>query len=160
MPHRGNVNGTVKSTKPLNVRGIMFIDKFSLTFKDGKVVDARAEVGEEHLLNLLANDEGARYLGEIALVPHSSPISQSGRLFYNTMFDENASSHIALGNAYRYSIKGGVDMTSEEFRENGGNSSLIHVDFMIGSDEMDVDGVTRDGTTMAVMRSGEWAFEL
>jgi aminopeptidase len=159
MPHRERVNGTVKSTKPLNVRGIMFIDKFEVTFKDGKVVDAKAEVGDEHLQNLLANDEGARYLGEIALVPHSSPISQSGRLLYNTLYDENASNHIALGSAYRFSIKDGENMSSEEFRANGGNSSLIHVDFMIGSGEMDVDGITPDGKTVPVMRSGEWAFE-
>ena len=160
LPHREKVNGTVTATKPLNVRGMMFIDKFSMTFKDGKVVDAKAEVGDEHLQNLLENDEGARYLGEIALVPHSSPISQSGKLLYNTLYDENASCHIALGSAYRFSIEGGEEMTSEEFKAAGGNSSLIHTDFMIGSDEMDVDGVTKDGIIVAIMRKGEWAFEV
>jgi aminopeptidase len=160
MPHREKVNGTVAATKPLNVRGMMFIDKFSVTFEDGKVVDAQAEVGEKHLLNLLENDEGARYLGEIALVPHSSPISQAGRLLYNTLYDENASCHIALGSAYRFSVEGGEAMSPEEFKTVGGNSSLIHTDFMIGSDQMDVDGITSEGETLPVMRKGEWAFEV
>jgi aminopeptidase len=160
LPHREKVNGTVTATMPLNVRGMMFIDKFSMTFKDGKVVGAKAEVGDEHLQNLLENDEGARYLGEIALVPHSSPISKSGRLLYNTLYDENASCHLALGSAYRFSMEGGEEMTSEEFKAAGGNASLIHTDFMIGSGEMDVDGVTKAGETVAIMRSGEWAFEV
>ena len=159
-PHRTQVNGTVRATKPLNVRGMMYIDKFSLTFKDGKVVEAKAEVGEEHLHNLLDTDENARYLGEIALVPHSSPISQSGYLFLNTLYDENASCHIALGSAYRFSIAGGEEMTPEEFEAAGGNSSLIHTDFMIGSSEMDIDGVTADGKLEPVMREGEWSFEI
>ncbi len=159
LPHREQVNGTVRATKPLNVRGMMYIDKFSLTFKDGKVVDAQAEVGQEHLNNMLENDENSRYLGEIALVPHSSPISQSGRLFHNTLFDENASCHIALGSAYRFSLEGGEEMSEEEFQANGGNSSLIHTDFMIGSDLMDIDGITKDGKAVPVMRSGEWSFE-
>ena len=159
-PHRAQVNGTVRATKPLNVRGMMYIDKFSLTFKDGKVVGAKAEVGEEHLKNLLETDENARYLGEIALVPHSSPISQSGRLFLNTLYDENASCHIALGSAYRFSLEGGEEMTPEEFEAAGGNSSMIHTDFMIGSEKMDIDGVTAGGALEPVMRSGEWAFEI
>lgn len=160
LPHREKVNGTVTATKPLNVRGMMFIDKFSVTFKDGKVVDANAEVGAEHLQNLLDNDEGARYLGEIALVPHSSPISQTGRLLYSTLYDENASCHLALGSAYRFSIEGGENLSPEEFKAAGGNSSLIHTDFMIGSEEMDIDGVTPDGLIVAIMRRGEWAFEV
>ena len=159
-PHRLQVNGTVRATMPLNVRGLMYIDKFSLTFKDGKVVEANAEVGEKHLHNLLETDENARYLGEIALVPHSSPISQSGHLFLNTLYDENASCHIALGSAYRFSLEGGEEMTAEEFETAGGNSSLIHTDFMVGSGEMDIDGVTADGKLEPVMRSGEWAFEV
>ena len=159
-PHRAQVNGTVTATKPLNVRGMMYIDKFSLTFKDGKVVDAKAEIGDEHLKNLLDTDENARYLGEIALVPHSSPISQSGVLFLNTLYDENASCHIALGSAYRFSIEGGEEMTPEEFEAAGGNSSMIHTDFMIGSEQMDIDGVTADGALEPVMRGGEWAFEI
>ncbi len=159
-PHRAQVNGTVRSTKPLNVRGMMYIDKFSLTFKDGKVVDAKAEVGEKHLHNLLETDANARYLGEIALVPHSSPISKSGYLFLNTLYDENASCHIALGSAYRFSIHGGEEMSAEEFEAAGGNSSMIHTDFMIGSEHMDIDGITDSGKAEPVMRSGEWAFEI
>ena len=158
-PHRAQVNGTVRATKPLNVRGMMYIDKFSLTFKDGKVVDAKAEVGEKHLHNLLETDANARYLGEIALVPHSSPISQSGHLFLNTLYDENASCHLALGSAYRFSIDGGEEMSDEDFEAAGGNSSLVHTDFMVGSEELDIDGITHAGKAESVMRSGEWAFE-
>lgn len=160
MPHREQVNGTVRSTKPLNVRGMMFIDKFSLTFNNGKVVEAKAEVGQEHLENMLENDENSRYLGEVALVPHSSPISQSGQLFYNTLYDENASCHLALGSAYRFSIEGGEKMSAEEFQDKGGNSSIIHTDFMIGSELMDVDGITQKGKAEPVMRNGEWAFKV
>ncbi len=159
-PHRAQVNGTVRATKPLNVRGMMYIDKFSLTFKDGKVVDAKAEVGDRHLHNLLETDENASYLGEIALVPHSSPISQSGYLFSSTLYDENASCHIALGSAYRFSFEEGEEMSPEEFEAAGGNSSLIHTDFMVGSENMDIDGITADGKAEPVMRSGEWAFEI
>jgi aminopeptidase len=160
MPHRAQVNGTVRATKPLNVRGMMYIDNFSLTFDNGKVVNAKAEVGEAHLKNLLATDENASYLGEIALVPHSSPISQSGRLFLNTLYDENASCHIALGAAYRFSLEGGEEMSPEEFEAAGGNNSMIHTDFMIGSEAMDIDGITADGKAEPVMRSGEWAFKV
>ncbi|HAY84953.1 MAG TPA: aminopeptidase, partial [Chloroflexi bacterium] len=159
-PHRMQVNGTVRATKPLNVRGMMFIDKFSLTFRDGRVVDAKAEVGEAHLHNLLETDQNARYLGEIALVPNSSPISQSGYLFLNTLYDENASCHIALGSAYRFSFEGGEEMSPEEFEAAGGNSCITHTDFMIGSEHMDVDGITASGKVEPVMRSGEWAFEV
>lgn len=159
-PHRMQVNGTVRATKPLNVRGMMFIDKFSLTFRDGRVVDAKAEVGEAHLHNLLETDQNARYLGEIALVPNSSPISQSGYLFLNTLYDENASCHIALGSAYRFSFEGGEEMSPEEFEAAGGNSSMTHTDFMIGSEHMDIDGITASGKVEPVMRSGEWAFEV
>lgn len=159
-PHRMQVNGTVRATKPLNVRGMMFIDKFSLTFRDGRVVDAKAEVGEAHLHNLLETDQNARYLGEIALVPNSSPISQSGYLFLNTLYDENASCHIALGSAYRFSFEGGEEMSAEEFEAAGGNSSMTHTDFMIGSEHMDIDGITASGKVEPVMRSGEWAFEV
>jgi len=102
--------------------------------------------------------KGAARLGEIALVPHSSPISQSGLLFYNTLFDENASNHVALGRAYRFSVEGGTDMSDEEFAGAGGNNSLTHVDFMIGSGHMDIDGITAGGISEPVMRAGEWAF--
>lgn len=159
-PDRLQVNGTVSSTKPLNVRGMMFIDKFNFTFKDGQVVEATAEVGQDHLNNLLENDPNARFLGEVALVPNSSPISQSGRVFYNTLYDENASCHLALGSAYRFSLEGGEDMSEEEFEAAGGNSSVIHTDFMIGSKHMDIDGLTAEGKIEPVMRGGEWAFEV
>ena len=156
LPDRRRVDGTVTATKPLNLDGAL-VDKFSLTFSEGKVVDYKAEVGAKALENLLATDEAASYLGEVALVPHSSPISQSGVLFYNTLYDENAANHLALGTAYRTSLEGGVEMSVEEFNAAGGNLSVIHNDFMVGSGEMDVDGILPDGTLEPVMRSGEWA---
>lgn len=156
MPHRMKVNGTVRASKPLNYNGI--IDGFSLTFKDGKVVDFTAEKGEENLRALLSMDESASYLGEVALAPNSSPISKTGRLFYETLFDENAANHLALGSAYAINIQGGPQMSEDEFVEMGGNDSLVHEDFMIGSAEMDVDGVTIDGKREPIMRKGEWAF--
>ncbi|RDW20477.1 aminopeptidase [Oceanobacillus chungangensis] len=159
MPHKYHVNGTVASTKPLNYGGSI-IDNFSLTFKDGKVVDFKAEQGEEVLSHLLDADEGARRIGEIALVPDESPVSQSGLIFYNTLFDENASCHIALGKAYPTNLEGGAAMTAEELDEHGVNDSLIHVDFMIGSNQLDIDGVKQDGTTEAVFRSGTWALDV
>ena len=159
MPHKYGVNGTVSSTKPLNYGGSL-IDNFSLTFKDGKVVDFKAEVGEEVLGHLLDSDEGARRLGEIALVPDESPVSQSGLIFYNTLFDENASCHIALGKAYPTNLKDGSSMNEEELDKHGVNDSLVHVDFMIGSKELDIDGVKQDGTTEAVFRSGTWALNV
>lgn len=159
MPHKYGVNGTVSSTKPLNYGGSL-IDNFTLTFKDGKVVDYKAEQGEDTLKHLLDTDDGARRLGEVALVPHESPVSQSGLIFYNTLFDENASCHIALGKAYPTNLKGGADMNSEELDKHGVNDSLTHVDFMIGSENLDIDGVLQDGTTEAVFRNGTWAFEI
>ncbi|WP_249869380.1 aminopeptidase [Oceanobacillus saliphilus] len=159
MPHKYGVNGTVASTKPLNYGGSL-IDNFSLTFKDGKVVDFKAEQGEEVLKHLLDSDEGARRLGEIALVPDESPVSQSGLVFYNTLFDENASCHIALGKAYPTNLKGGSAMDLETLDKHGVNDSLIHVDFMIGSNKMDIDGVKADGTTEAVFRNGTWSLNV
>ncbi|MBP2076284.1 aminopeptidase [Oceanobacillus polygoni] len=159
MPHKYGVNGTVASTKPLNYGGSL-IDNFSLTFKDGKVVDFKAETGEEVLKHLLDSDEGAGRLGEIALVPDESPISQSGLIFYNTLFDENASCHIALGKAYPTNLENGSEMSAEELDKHGVNDSLIHVDFMIGSAEMDIDGIKADGTTEAVFRNGTWALNV
>ena len=117
----------------------------------------KADKGESVLKRLLEADSGARRLGEVALVPHSSPISQSGLLFFNTLFDENAASHIALGSAYKFTMAGSESMTQEEFENAGGNRSSIHVDFMIGSGELDIDGVLADGTTEPLMRQGEWA---
>ncbi len=157
-PHKYGVNGHVSSTKPLNYGGNV-IDNFTLTFKDGKVVDFKAEHGEETLRHLLDTDEGSKHLGEMALVPHESPISQSGLIFYNTLYDENASCHLALGKAYPNNVEGGSDMSNEELDKNGVNDSLSHVDFMMGSGELDIDGYLEDGTKEAVMRKGSWAIE-
>ncbi|WP_010531516.1 aminopeptidase [Lentibacillus jeotgali] len=159
LPHKYHVNGTVASTKPLNYGGSL-IDNFSLTFKDGKVVDYKAEQGEETLKHLLETDEGASRLGEVALVPHESPVSQSGLIFYNTLFDENASCHIALGKAYPTNLEGGAAMDDQELDKHGVNDSLTHVDFMIGSENLDIDGVLEDGTTEAVFRNGTWALNV
>jgi aminopeptidase len=155
-PHRERVEGIVRATMPLNMGGNL-IENFSLTFKDGRVVDFSAEKGEALLRSQIETDEGAARLGEIALVPHSSPISQSGILFYNTLFDENASSHVALGRAYANCIDGAGELSEEEFAALGGNSSVTHLDFMIGSGEIDVDGVTASGAAEPLMRGGEWA---
>ncbi|UCH25592.1 MAG: aminopeptidase [Trueperaceae bacterium] len=157
LPHRDRVDGVVTSTKPLVVDGVT-VERFSLTFKGGRVVASEATNGASALQNLLDTDEGARSLGEIALVPHSSPISQSGKVFYNILIDENAANHLALGQGYRFNVEGGAAMSAEEFAAAGGNSSLIHVDFMIGSGQMNVDGIGEDGVTEPLMRDGEWAF--
>jgi aminopeptidase len=156
-PHREKANGIVTVSRPLNVLGTL-IEDFTIRFENGCALNYSAKKGEQDLRKLLETDENAARLGEAALVPNSSPISQSGILFYNTLFDENAASHIALGNAYRTSIQGGDEMTDEEFAASGGNKSLIHVDFMIGSDKMDIDGICADGSVEPVMRAGEWAF--
>jgi aminopeptidase len=157
VPHKTGVNGTVSSTKPLSYGGNL-IDNFSVTFENGRIVDVKAEEGEEILKRLVETDEGSHYLGEVALVPHNSPISQSNVLFYNTLFDENASNHLAIGSAYAFCIEGGKKMTSEELAENGLNESITHVDFMIGSADMDIDGITEDGTAEPIFRKGDWAF--
>ena len=159
MPHKDKVEGIVTATKPLSYGGTL-IEDFSLTFAGGRVVKATARKGEESLQRLLETDEGASRLGEVALVPHSSPISQTGRLFYNILFDENAANHLGLGTAYRFGLDGGQAMSEDEFAAAGGNQSMIHVDLMVGSGEMDVDGITKDGIAEPLMRDGEWAFEL
>ena len=159
IPHKDKTEGVVTASKPLSHGGSL-IEDFSVTFEQGKVVSYSAKKGENILKNIIDTDEGSARLGEVALVPHSSPISQSGVLFYNTLFDENASNHIALGRAFKFGLVDGVDLSDEEFAEVGGNYSLTHVDFMIGSDDMDVDGVKADGSTEAVMRGGEWAFDV
>lgn len=159
LAHKDQIDGVVTSTKPLVYNGTL-IEQFKLQFSEGSVVHAEATTGQHALDNLLSTDEGARSIGEIALVPNSSPISQSGLIFYSTLYDENASSHLALGRAYRFSLNGGTEMNDEEFAEKGGNLSLTHVDFMIGSGELDIDGITADGETETVMRNGEWAFEV
>jgi len=159
LPDRSRTSGVVTATKPLSYAGTL-IDQFSLRFAEGRVVEASAATGEAVLRDLLATDEGASRIGEVALVPHSSPIAQSGLLFYNTLFDENAASHIALGQAFKFNLNGGLAMSNEQFEQAGGNHSLIHVDFMIGSDQMDIDGLTENGRAEPVMRAGEWAFEV
>ena len=155
-PHSQRVEGRVRSTKPLAHQGTL-IDNIEVRFEGGRIVEAHASRGEAVLLKLLDTDEGARRLGEVALVPHSSPISKSGILFYNTLFDENASCHIALGQCYAKCFTDFPNMTPDQIAAAGGNSSLIHVDWMIGSDQIDIDGVWADGTTEPVFRKGEWA---
>jgi aminopeptidase len=155
-PHARRVNGRVRSTKPLAHQGTL-IDDIEVRFEGGRIAEAHASKGEAVLLKLLDTDEGSRRLGEVALVPHSSPISQSGILFYNTLFDENASCHIALGQCYSKCFTGFPNMSAEQIAAAGGNSSLIHVDWMIGSPEIDIDGVHADGSTEPVFRKGEWA---
>ncbi len=159
MPDFRRADGMVSSSKPLNYGGTL-IENFSLTFQDGRVVGVEAKSGRDVLKKLIETDEGAARLGEVALVPHSSPISRSGLLFYNTLFDENASSHVALGQAYNGCVKEGEGMSPEDFAKAGGNNSITHVDFMIGSAETDIDGVLLNGSTEPVMRAGEWAFEV
>ena len=159
LPHKDRVNGTVTASRPLVVAGNI-VENFSLTFENGKITKFSAQKGEESLRKLIETDEGSTRIGEVALVPHSSPISQRGHLFYRTLFDENAASHIAIGRAYRFTVEGGNEMTEEEFQANGGNFSLTHNDFMIGSAQMDIDGITEDGTQEPVMRQGEWAFDV
>lgn len=157
VPLKTGVNGTVASTKPLSYGGNI-IDRFSVTFENGKIVHVKAEEGEEILRHLVETDEGSHYLGEVALVPYNSPISQSNILFFNTLFDENASNHLAIGSAYAFCIEGGKEMSPGELLENGLNQSITHVDFMIGSAEMNIDGITADGKTEAIFRGGNWAF--
>jgi aminopeptidase len=157
VPLKTGVNGVVSSTKPLSYGGNI-IDNFSLTFENGRIVDVKAETGEEILKHLIETDEGSHYLGEVALVPYESPISQSNILFYNTLFDENASNHLAIGSAYAFCLEGGKTMTQEELKKNGLNESITHVDFMIGSAKMDIDGITADGKSEPVFRKGNWAF--
>ena len=158
-PHKDRVEGFVTSTKPLSYQGTL-IEGIAVRFAGGRIVEAHARTGEEVLRNVLETDDGARRLGEVALVPHSSPISQSGLLFYNTLFDENAASHIALGQAYSKCLRGGDTLSEAELTARGANRSLIHIDWMIGSSEMDVDGMAADGTAEPLMRRGEWASPL
>jgi aminopeptidase len=155
-PHRLRVEGHVRSTKPLAHQGTL-IENIEVRFSEGRITEARASRGEAVLNKVLDTDEGARRLGEVALVPHSSPISKSGLLFFNTLFDENAASHIALGQCYADCFVGGKALAPEQIAAQGGNKSLIHIDWMIGSGEIDIDGIGADGSRAAVMRKGEWA---
>ena len=155
-PHARRVEGRVVSTKPLSYQGTL-IENIAVRFEGGRIVEAKATRGQDVLAKVLDTDEGARRLGEVALVPHSSPISQSGLLFYNTLFDENAACHIALGQCYSKCFLGGATLTPDEVAAKGGNKSLIHIDWMIGSGEIDIDGVRPDGERVPVFRKGEWA---
>jgi aminopeptidase len=159
LPDRQRVEGTVTATFPLSYGGSL-IEDFSVTFENGRIVKVQAKKNESILQKLVNTDEGSSRLGEVALVPASSPIARRGHLFYNTLFDENASCHIAIGRAYRFTLTGGEELTEEEFNASGGNTSLTHVDFMIGSPQMDIDGITENGSHEPVMRAGEWAFDI
>src|SRR5215471_4009641 len=154
-PHKDRVDGVVRATKPLSHQGTL-IENIAVKFEAGRIVEATATAGEDVLNRLISTDDGARRLGEVALVPHSSPIAKSGILFWNTLFDENAASHIALGQAYSTCIINGEKMSEEELTKRGANSSIIHVDWMIGSGEMDIDGITNEGTAEPLIRKGEW----
>jgi aminopeptidase len=155
-PHARRVEGHVVSSKPLSYQGTL-IDNISVRFEQGRIVEAKASRGEEVLNKVLDTDEGSRRLGEVALVPHSSPISKSGLLFFNTLFDENAACHIALGQCYSKCFLDGANLTPEQIAAQGGNKSFIHIDWMIGSGETDIDGVHTDGRRVPVFRKGEWA---
>ena len=155
-PLRGRCEGTVVSTLPLSYQGTV-IPKFSMDFKDGKAVAVHAEEHQELLEKMITMDEGAAMLGELALVPYDSPISNSGVLFYNTLFDENAACHIAMGRGFNETIPGFADMSKEQLKEKGINDSMIHVDFMIGCKELNITGYTRDGKEVAIFKDGGWA---
>ena len=154
-PHKDRADGVVTATKPLSLYGTM-IENIQVRFEKGRIVEARATKGQEVLQKLIDTDEGARQLGEVALVPHSSPIAQSGLIFFNTLFDENAASHIALGQAYSSCVRDGDKLSKEELAAKGANDSLIHVDWMIGSGALDIDGITAAGASEPLMRQGEW----
>lgn len=157
VPLKHGVDGTVRNTKPLVYQGNV-IDGFTLTFEKGKIVSAKAEVGQELLDEMISADEGAAYLGEVALVPYHSPISDSNILFYNTLFDENASNHLAIGDSYPTCYEGARDLERNQLAAIGLNTSIVHEDFMIGSDGMDIDGITADGSKEPIFRNGNWAF--
>ena len=154
-PHKDRADGVVTATKPLSHQGTM-IEGIRVRFEQGRIVEAHATRGQEVLQKLIDTDDGARRLGEVALVPHSSPIAASGMLFYNTLFDENAASHIALGQAYSSCVRDGDKLTPEQLAAKGANDSLIHVDWMIGSDQLDIDGITASNAVEPLMRKGEW----
>ena len=158
LPDRNRADGVITATFPLSYGGTL-IEDFQVTFENGRVTKVTAKKGEAALQKLVDTDEGSHRLGEVALVPASSPIGQRGHLFYNTLYDENASCHIAIGRAYRFTLTGGEELNDEEFISAGGNVSLQHVDFMIGSSRMDIDGINKDGSREPVMRQGEWAFK-
>ena len=156
-PHARRVDGHVRASKPLSHQGSL-LDGIEMRFEGGRITEARASTGEAVLHQLLETDDGARRLGEVALVPHSSPISRSGLLFYNTLYDENAASHLALGQCYSKCFVKGETLSKEQIETQGGNASMIHVDWMIGDGSTDIDGITSDGARLAVFRRGEWAW--
>ncbi|MFP5277290.1 MAG: aminopeptidase [Acidobacteriota bacterium] len=158
-PHKERAEGVITATKPLSHQGTM-IEGIQVRFEGGRIVEAKATRGQEVLQKLIDTDEGARRLGEVALVPHSSPIAASGLTFFNTLFDENAASHIALGQAYSTCVRDGDKLSAQELAARGANDSLIHVDWMIGSAELDIDGITASGAAEPLMRKGEWAVDL
>ncbi|WP_058486779.1 aminopeptidase [Defluviitalea phaphyphila] len=157
LPKKDGVNGKVVSSRPLNYNGNL-IENFSLTFKDGRIIDFTAEKGYENLKQLIETDEGSHYLGEVALVPYDSPISNLKTIFYNTLFDENASCHLAIGKAYSPCIKGGEKMTKEELEKEGANDSLVHEDFMVGTRDLEIIGTTFDGKEIPIFKKGNFAF--
>jgi aminopeptidase len=159
MPHKDQIDGVVSASMPLSYAGTTLED-FTLAYENGRVTRVTAKKGEHVLKKLVETDQGAASLGEVALVPHSSPISQRGHLFLDPLIDENAASHLAIGRAYPVTLEGGEEMSEEEFQRNGGNTSLVHVDFMVGSGEMDIDGVKEDGSVEPIMRAGEWSFDV
>jgi aminopeptidase len=157
LPKKNGVNGVVWSSMPINRNGNI-IDKFSLTFKEGRIVDFSAEEGYDVLKTLVETDEGSRYLGEVALVPYASPISKLGILFYNTLFDENASCHLAIGEAYPVCIKNGENMSKEELKKAEVNDSSVHVDFMIGTKDLEITGIAESGQEIPVFKDGNFAY--
>ncbi len=157
LPKRDGINGKVVSSMPVSRNGNI-IDKFTLTFKDGKIVDYTAETGYDSLKSLVETDEGSRYLGEVALVPYDSPISRMGILFFNTLFDENASCHLAIGAAYPVCLKNGENMEDDELNKHGANTSMVHFDFMVGSRDLEIKGITQDGREIMVFEDGNFAF--
>jgi aminopeptidase len=159
LPHREKTEGTVKATMPLSYGGTL-IEDFHLTFENGRVVKAGAARNENTLKKLIETDEGAARLGEVALVPVNSPIAERGHLFYDSLIDENASCHLAVGRAYRINLESSQGMTDQEFMQRGGNISIAHVDFMVGSKDLDVDGIREDGSSEPVFRQGKWAFKV
>ena len=159
LPHKDQINGHVSASMPLSNSGALMED-INLTFENGHVVKATARKNEAVLKKIVGADEGSSSLGEVALVPHSSPIAASDLLYYDPLIDENAASHLALGRAYKFTRKGGENLSDEEFQARGGNVSMVHVDFMVGSGEMDIDATTGDGSIEPVMRQGEWAFDV
>ena len=156
-PYRNGTNGVVYSSLPLNYNGNL-IDEFKMEFKDGRIIDFDAKMGKEVLKEMLSIDEGSLYLGEIALVPYDSPISNMKTLFYNTLFDENASCHLAIGKGFSECIQGGLTMTKEQLLEKGVNDSLTHVDFMIGTSDLKIMGETKDGQVVRIFENGNFVF--